>query len=209
MISAKCLNGGTVIHIFTIILAIAIFFALFTRCRYKKMVGVKNPVDHFVDTINNNSEEDHEGVTQTSADLRLKGNATHPGRHPTFFFIFLIPGLSRHLESLVQLISFFLHSAMFVALSSFSPASVISLQHASFHLILDLTRLLSPGVSTNTILLTMCCSFILLTWLYHVSRFFCNFLGRLHHTCCPSNVFILDRIPPCHSTHPSEHPPRI
>ena len=36
--------------------------------------------------------------------------------------------------------------------------------------------------------------------------FFCTFLGRLHHSCCPSNVLISDRIPPCHSAHPSQHP---
>ena len=35
---------------------------------------------------------------------------------------------------------------------------------------------------------------------------FCNFLGHLHHSCCSSNVFISDRIPPCHSAHPSQHP---
>ena len=33
---------------------------------------------------------------------------------------------------------------------------------------------------------------------------FYNFIGRLH-SCCPSNVFISDRIPPCHSAHPSKH----
>ena len=25
-----------------------------------------------------------------------------------------------------------------------------------------------------------------------LQSFFCNFLGRLHHSCCPSNVFISD-----------------
>ena len=39
-----------------------------------------------------------------------------------------------------------------------------------------------------------------------LQSFFCNFLGRLHHSCCPSNVFISDRIPPCHSAHPYQHP---
>ena len=43
--------------------------------------------------------------------------------------LFFIPGLSRHLGSPVKLISFFLHSALFVALSSFNPISVISLLH--------------------------------------------------------------------------------
>ena len=39
-----------------------------------------------------------------------------------------------------------------------------------------------------------------------LQSFFCNFLGSLHHSCCPSNVFILDFIPSCHSAHPSQHP---
>ena len=28
---------------------------------------------------------------------------------------------------------------------------------------------------------------------------FCNFLGRLHHSCYPSNVLVSDLISPCHS----------
>ena len=39
-----------------------------------------------------------------------------------------------------------------------------------------------------------------------LQSFLCNFLGRLHHSCCPSDVFISDLIPPCHSAHPSQHP---
>ena len=39
-----------------------------------------------------------------------------------------------------------------------------------------------------------------------LQSFFCTFLGRLHHSCCPSNVFTSDHIPPCHSAHPSQHP---
>ena len=39
-----------------------------------------------------------------------------------------------------------------------------------------------------------------------LKSFFCNFLGRLHHYCCHSNVFISDFIPPCHSAHPFQHP---
>ena len=34
----------------------------------------------------------------------------------------------------------------------------------------------------------------------------CNFCGCLHHSCCPSNVFISDSIHPCHSAHPYQHP---
>ena len=97
-------------------MVIAIFFVLFTRCRYKKMVGVKNPVGHFVDTINNNSEEKYEEVTQTSADIRLNGSATHPGLCIAFFFVFFIPGLSRHLGSSVLLFICVLHAALFVVL---------------------------------------------------------------------------------------------
>ena len=92
----------------------------------------------------------------------------------------------------------FLHSALFVALSSFNPACVIPLLHASFHLRSG-HHLLFPGMSTSSILLTVCSSFILLTWPCHFSRFFCDFLGRLHHSC-PSNVFTSDVIPPCHIT---------
>ena len=70
----------------------------------------------------------------------------------------------------------FLHSALFVALSTFSPASVISLLHASFHLRFGRPLRLFPGMSTYSILLTMCSSFILLTWPYHFSRFSVIFL---------------------------------
>ena len=59
----------------------------------------------------------------------------------------------------------FLHAVLFVALSSFNPASVMCLLHASFHLRFGLPLLLFPAMST------MCSSFILLTWLYHLSRF--------------------------------------
>ena len=39
-----------------------------------------------------------------------------------------------------------------------------------------------------------------------LQSFFCNFLGRLHQSRCPSNVLILNLIPPCHSAHSSQHP---
>ena len=70
----------------------------------------------------------------------------------------------------------FLHAALFVVLSSFSPTSVMSLLHASFHLRFGRPLLLFPGISTSNILLTMCSSFILLTWPYHFSRFSVIFL---------------------------------
>ena len=70
----------------------------------------------------------------------------------------------------------FLHAALFVVLSSFSPTSVMSLLHASFHLRFGRSLLLFPGISTSNILLTMCSSFILLTWPYHFSRFSVIFL---------------------------------
>ena len=56
-------------------------------------------------------------------------------------------------------------------LSSFNHASVISLLHASFHLRFGRPLLLFPGMSTSSIHLTMCSSFILLTWPYHFNRF--------------------------------------
>ena len=52
----------------------------------------------------------------------------------------------------------------------FSPASVKSLLHASFNIRFR-RPLLVPGMSTSSILLTMCSSSILLTWPYHFSRF--------------------------------------
>ena len=91
-------------------------------------------------------------------------------------FVF-IPGLSRHLGSPVQLISFLLHYPLFDALSSLNPASVIIyLLHASVHLRFGRPLLLFPGMSTSSILLTMCPSFILLTWPYHFSGFSVTFL---------------------------------
>ena len=49
------------------------------------------------------------------------------------------------------LISFFLHSALFVALSSFNPTSVMSLLHASFHNRFGRPLLHFPGIATSTI----------------------------------------------------------
>ena len=112
------------------------------------------------------------------ASLQVVELADAPEKN--FFFFF--PGLSRHLWSPVQLISFFLHDLLFwtvfVALSYYNPASVISLLHASFHLRFGRPLLLFPGtcMSTSSILLTMCSSFILLTWPYHFSRFCAIFL---------------------------------
>ena len=47
------------------------------------------------------------------------------------------------------------------------PLSCLSCMHLS---ILGLTLLLFPGISTYSIILTMCSSFILLTWPYHFSH---------------------------------------
>ena len=65
---------------------------------------------------------------------------------------FIIPGLSRHLG----LISVFLHSALLVALSAFSAASVISLLHAYFHLRVGRPLFIFPGMSNSSILPTLC-----------------------------------------------------
>ena len=70
----------------------------------------------------------------------------------------------------------FLHSALF--LPSFSPAVVIYLSHAYFHLMVGRPiLLLFPGMSTSSILLAICSSFILLTCSYHFCRFSVIFLG--------------------------------
>ena len=49
--------------------------------------------------------------------------------------------------------------------------SVISLSHMSLHIIFACPLVLIPGMSTSNILLTMCSSFILVTWPYHVRYF--------------------------------------
>ena len=52
----------------------------------------------------------------------------------------------------------------------------LSLLHTSFHLMFGRPLLLFHVMSTCSILLTMCSSFILLTWPYHFSRFSVIFL---------------------------------
>ena len=84
----------------------------------------------------------------------------------------------------------FLHAALFVVLSSFRPISVMSLLHASFHLRFGRPLLLFPGISTSSILLTICASlseFHSPHMAVPLQSFFSNFLGSLHHSCCPSN----------------------
>ena len=78
----------------------------------------------------------------------------------------------------------FLHAALFVVLSSFSPASVISLLQASF---LFFSSLVSPHLTFFSLRAP-------LSFSSHIplESFFCSFLGRLHHSCCRSNVFISD-----------------
>ena len=70
----------------------------------------------------------------------------------------------------------FLHAGLFVALYSFNPACVVSLLYASFYLRFGCPLLLFPGMSTSCILLTMCSSFFLVTWPYHLSGFSVIFL---------------------------------
>ena len=88
----------------------------------------------------------------------------------------------------------FLHAVLLIVLSTFSPASVISLLRAVIHLMFGRSLLLFPGMSISSILLTMCSSFILITRPYHSSSFLCNVLGRLRQSCCTSNMLISDRI---------------
>ena len=68
-------------------------------------------------------------------------------------------------------------------LSSFSLASVSSLLHASVHRRFGRPLLLFPGMSTSSIILNMCSSFILLTWpSVSLQSCFRNFHVRLHHS---------------------------
>ena len=82
----------------------------------------------------------------------------------------------------------------------------ISLLHASFHLRFG-RPLVFLGKCPH---LTFFSLYLRLFHPHHLAvplqSFFCHFLGRLPHPCCPSNVFISDLIPPCHSAHPSQHP---
>ena len=48
--------------------------------------------------------------------------------------------------------------------------------HAAFHLRFGRPLLLFPGMSTSSILLAMCSSFVLITWSYHLSCFSVIFL---------------------------------
>ena len=94
-------------------------------------------------------------------------------------------------------------SHLFVALSSFSPTSVISLSIVGLAVLFCLS-LLCPHLA----FFSLCAPLSLSS---HGRRlplqlFFCNFLGRLHHSCCPFNVFISDLTTHCHSAHPSQHP---
>ena len=84
----------------------------------------------------------------------------------------------------------FLHSALFVALSSFSPASLISRLYASFHLRVGRPLLLFPGMSTCSILLTTFSCSLLSAWSYNLICF------RLFafYSCCSSNKFNSDVI---------------
>ena len=81
---------------------------------------------------------------------------------------------------------------------------VTTAQHLS-HIRFGSPLFLFPGMSTSSIRLTVCPSFILITGRYHLSRFLYFFLEACTTLGCLSNVFILDLIPPCHSPHPSQH----
>ena len=71
-------------------------------------------------------------------------------------------------------------------------------------------------VSLAALYFSMVCphlSFFSLCLIFHppymvipLQSFFCHFHGRLRYSCCPSNVFISDVIPPWHYAHPSQHP---
>ena len=105
--------------------------------------------------------------------LCCKYRAQKCDEHCRIWFIFR---LSIIFPALIRF-QLFLLAALFVALSSFNPASVISLLHASFHLrFARPLLLLFLGISTSSILLTTCSSFILLTWPYHFSCFSIIFL---------------------------------
>ena len=114
---------------------------------------------------------------------------------------FFIPGLSRHLDSLVY---FFMLPCLLCGPLSAPPLSYRSYVHLS---ILSFAALFFFSLVCPHLTFFSLCA--LLSFSLHgrtTSVVFCTFLGRLHHSCCPSNVFISDVIPPCHSTHPSQHP---
>ena len=72
------------------------------------------------------------------------------------------------------------------------PLSDPPLSCLSYHARFGRPLLLFPGMSTSSILLTMCPSVSSSS----LDSFFCNFLGRLRYSCCPSNVFISDLVTP-------------
>ena len=59
-------------------------------------------------------------------------------------------------------------------------------------------------MSTSSVRLTMCSSFTLLTWSYHISRFSVILLDSCTTLVVPI-VFISNIILPCHSAHPSQN----
>ena len=92
-----------------------------------------------------------------------------------------------------------------VLFHSAPPLSYLSYKHLSTLSLAALFFFSLVYPHLYSILLTMCSSLILITW--PLESFFCNLLGRLCQSCCPSNyVFISDLIPPCHSTHQYQHP---
>ena len=74
----------------------------------------------------------------------------------------------------------------------------MSLLHASFHCRSGRPFLLSL-VCPHLTFFSVCAHFSFSLHGGITSDGFCNFLGHLHHSCFPSNVFISDLIPPCHS----------
>ena len=60
-----------------------------------------------------------------------------------------------------------------------SPSLLSYILQASFHRRFGHRLLLFPGTSTFSILLTMCSSFILITWPNNLGNFSCYFQGRL------------------------------
>ena len=113
---------------------------------------------------------------------------------------FFIPGLSHHLVLPLYLMILFLHAVRFVVLSSFNPASC----HIS------LTCIFPPQVWPPSssfpwyVHINHSSQYVFLFHPHHMAvpleSFFCNFLGRLHHSCYLYNVLILNLIP-CHSIH--------
>ena len=93
----------------------------------------------------------------------------------------------------------------YVVLSSFSPASVISLLHASSPLMFGLPILLVLAMSTTSTHLIMCPSFILITWSYRFSCFSVIFLNSCTILVAPL-MLISDLFSPRHFANSSQHP---